>query len=172
MGPLISQGQRQRVLDFIEQAKKQGAKVLCGGGIPEDVALKEGFFLEPTVIADVKPQMEIFQKEVFGPVAVLSKFSTSEEAVELTNNSEFGLAACIWSKDTQKAKTLAAKLNAGTVWINTYGMFHNEAPYGGFKQSGFGKELGRDGFLEYTRLKNVLLDKSAEAPLVNYWYGF
>jgi acyl-CoA reductase-like NAD-dependent aldehyde dehydrogenase len=83
------------------------------------------------------------------------------------------LAACVWSKDEAKAEELAVQTNAGTVWVNTYGMFFNELPYGGFKQSGFAKELGREGFWEYTRLKNVVIDKSKDAkPLVNYWYGF
>ena len=85
---------------------------------------------------------------------------------------DFGLAACIWSRDLTLAQELAGELNAGTVWINTYGMFYNQLPYGGFKQSGFGKELGREGFLEYIRFKNVVLDQSRDGkPLVNYWYG-
>jgi len=110
---------------------------------------------------------------VFGPVACVSKFSDINEAVELANNSDFGLASSIWTKDKTKAQDLAKQINAGTVWINTYGMFYNEAPYGGFKQSGFGKELGKEGFLEYTCLKNVIIDKTKESkPIVNYWYGF
>lgn len=173
MGPLISQAQRQRVMGYIELAKKEGAKILCGGKIPSDPQLEKGFFLEPTVITEVTPQMAIFREEVFGPVAVVLKFSQLEEAASLANHSDFALAACIWSKNTGQAHSLAAKLNAGAVWINTYGMFFNEAPFGGFKQSGFGKELGREGFLEYTRLKNIITDKTIDSkPLVNYWYGF
>jgi acyl-CoA reductase-like NAD-dependent aldehyde dehydrogenase len=91
----------------------------------------------------------------------------------LANTSDFGLAACVWTKNETKAQALAQKLNAGTVWVNTYGMFFNQLPYGGFKQSGFGKELGKEGFLEYTRLKNIVVDKTTETkPIVNYWYGF
>jgi betaine-aldehyde dehydrogenase len=173
MGPLISQMQRKHVASYVEKAKKEGAKILCGGKIPTDAALKKGFFFEPTVIGDVKSDMVVFKEEIFGPVACVSKFSTIEEAVELANVSDFALAGCIWTKDTLKAKELAARINAGTIWVNTYGMFFNELPYGGFKQSGFGKELGRAGFLEYSRLKNVLIDKTREAkPLVSYWYGF
>lgn len=173
MGPLVSSAQREKVSAFVEKAKQEGAKVLCGGKIPLDSGLKNGFFFEPTVIVDAKPNMPIWQEEVFGPVVCINKFSTLEEAVNLANNSRFGLAACVWTKDAAKAQTIAVQLNAGTVWVNTYGMFYNELCYGGFKQSGFGKELGKAGLLEYTRLKNVIIDKSADAkPLVNFWYGF
>lgn len=173
MGPLISDSQRKKVLAFIEKAKQEGAKVLCGGRIPLDSGLKNGFFFEPTVIVDAKPGMPILQEEVFGPVVCINKFSTPEEAVNLANNSRFGLAACVWTNDASKARKIAVQLNAGTVWVNTYGMFYNELCYGGFKQSGFGKELGKAGLLEYTRLKNIIIDKSADAkPLVNFWYGF
>ncbi len=173
MGPLISQAQREKVIDFVDKARKEGAKILCGGEIPDEARLKNGFFFEPTVITDVTPTMTVFKEEIFGPVACISKFSSEAEAIRLANDSCFGLAACIWSKDKEKAGNLAQKINAGTIWINTYGMFYHETPFGGFKQSGFGKELGKAGFLEYTRLKNVITDESREAkPLVNYWYGF
>lgn len=173
MGPLISKEQRDKVISFVEKAKEEGIKLLCGGRIPDNSELKNGFFFEPTVFAEVKPQMRIFQEEVFGPVVCINKFSTVEEAVRLANASDFALAGCIWTKDIPLAQEIAAKINAGTVWINTYGMFFNELPYGGFKQSGFGKELGREGFLEYTRLKNIVVDNTKEEkPLVNYWYGF
>ncbi|MFA5096452.1 MAG: aldehyde dehydrogenase family protein [Candidatus Omnitrophota bacterium] len=173
MGPLISEAQRKKVLAYVEKAKAEGAQVLCGGRIPPDPALKDGYFFEPTVISGVKPGMSIYQEEVFGPVAIIGRFSNAEDAVRSANMSDFGLAACIWTGDLDLAGELAGKLNAGVVWVNTYGMFYNALPYGGFKQSGFGKELGREGLLEYTRLKNVVIDQSADAkPLVNYWYGF
>jgi len=173
MGPLISEGQRKKVLSLVEKAKKEGAKLLCGGKIPADPALNKGFFFEPAVFSDVKPQMSIFQEEIFGPVACVSKFSDVEEAVSLANATEFGLACSIWTKNSSLAQDIAAKVNAGTVWVNTYGMFYNEVPYGGFKQSGFGKELGREGLLEYARLKNIISDRSQEGkPLVSHWYGF
>lgn len=171
MGPLISRDQRKRVMEYVEKAKQERARLVCGGKIPAQPELAKGFFFEPTVFIDVAPEMSIFQEEVFGPVSCISRFSGLQEAIELANDSGFGLAACIWTKDESRARDLAASLNAGTVWVNTYGMFYNELPYGGFKQSGFGKELGRAGFLEYTRLKSVIIDKSVEAPLVNYWYG-
>ncbi len=173
MGPLISKEQRDKVLSFIEKAKKEGAKLVCGGKIPEAGELKNGFFFEPAVLTDVAPAMSVFKEEVFGPVACIGKFYTLDQAVELANATDFALAACIWTKDQTSAENLGKKLNAGTVWVNTYGMFYNEVPYGGFRQSGFGKELGREGFLEYTRLKSLVIDKTRDAkPLVNYWYGF
>jgi len=173
MGPLISDEQRKKVMAYVEKAKLQGAKLLCGGRIPDSPHIKNGFFFEPTVLAEVKPAMTIFQKEVFGPVVCINKFSSLDEAIALANMTDFALACSIWSKDTLLAQDLASKINAGITWINTYGMFYNASPYGGFKQSGFGKELGKEGFLEYTRLKNVIIDKTEDSqPLVNYWYGF
>ena len=173
MGPLISDGQRKKVIAYIDKAKAEGGKILCGGRIPENAELKNGYFFEPTVLVDVSAHSHIFKEEVFGPVVLLHKFSGSDEAAILANSVDFGLAACIWTKDLFLAQDLAKKLNAGTVWINTYGMFYDQLPYGGFKQSGFGKELGKEGFLEYIRIKNVILDQSIEGkPLVNYWYGF
>ena len=173
MGPLINDAQRKKVIAYIEKAKAEGAKLLCGGKIPENAELRNGYFFEPTVLVNANAHSHIFKEEVFGPVVLINKFSGPDEAAILANSVDFGLAACIWSKDLFLAQELARKINAGTVWINTYGMFYSQLPYGGFKQSGFGKELGREGFLEYTRLKNVILDQSAEGkPLVNYWYGF
>ncbi len=173
MGPLISQMQRKIVMEYVENTKREGAKLICGGKIPDNPLLKNGFFFEPTVFTDVTSNMSIFREEVFGPVVCINKFSLLSEVEELANDSDFGLAASIWTKDETQAEDLAKKINTGTIWINTYGMFYNEVPYGGFKQSGFGKELGREGFLEYTQLKSIIVDKTKDAkPLVNYWYGF
>jgi len=169
MGPLISSDHRKRVLSFIERGAKEGADLLCGGKTPDNLG---GFFLTPAVFAKVNPQMSIFQEEIFGPVVCISEFSTEEEAVNLANNSVFGLASSIWSKDIERAKRLGEMINAGTVWINSYGMFYNEAPYGGFGQSGFGKELGKEGLLEYTRTKHITYDPSGKRPLVSDWYAF
>jgi betaine-aldehyde dehydrogenase len=172
MGPLISRAQRKRVIDYVEAAQRDGAKLLYGGKIPSAPDLKDGFFFEPAVLTGISEQMSIFKEEVFGPVVCVQKFSSPEQAVELANMSDFALAGSIWTKNTDRAKDLAGKINAGIIWVNTYGMFYNEAPYGGFKQSGFGKELGREGFLEYTRLKNIITDTTKDSrPLVNYWYG-
>jgi betaine-aldehyde dehydrogenase len=173
MGPLISKEQRDKVMNFVERAKGEGAKLVYGGKIPDSPELKKGFFFEPTIFTEVLPEMQIFQEEVFGPVVCINKFSKIDEAIELANKTDFALAAAIWTGDLSLAEVLANKINAGTIWINTYGMFYNELPYGGFKQSGFGKELGKEGFLEYSRLKNVVSCQVRESkPLVNYWYGF
>jgi len=173
MGPLISKEQQDKVIGFVEKAKREGAKLLCGGRIPSEAGLGKGFFFEPTVFAEVASEMAIFREEIFGPVVCINRFSTIEEAIQLANNSDFALASSIWTKDINLAEDLAGQINAGVTWINTYGMFYNELPYGGFKQSGFGKELGREGFLEYTRLKNIISDTTKDSqPLVNYWYGF
>ncbi|OGX51515.1 MAG: hypothetical protein A2321_00420, partial [Omnitrophica WOR_2 bacterium RIFOXYB2_FULL_45_11] len=134
MGPLISGAQREKVIEYVEQARKEGAKLLCGGKIPESPELKKGFFFEPTVFTDVTPQMAIFKEEVFGPVACVSKFSDMDEAVRLANTSDSALACAIWSGDMALAQKLASQINSGVCWINTYGMFYNETPYGGFKQ--------------------------------------
>ncbi len=169
MGPLISLAQRDRVLAFIEKAKAEGLDILTGGKVPSG----RGFFFEPTLIEGAGPQSALFNTEIFGPVVLLNKFSSAEEAIALANASDYALAGCVWSADISRAQSIARKIAAGTIWINTYGMFFNELPYGGFKQSGFGKELGREGFLEYTRLKNIVTDQTKDAkPLVNYWYGF
>lgn len=173
MGPLISETQRKKVMEYVTKAKQEGARIECGGKIPEGPAFKNGFFFSPTVITGVNDKMAVWKEEIFGPVVCIAKFSSAQEAVNLANNSEFGLAACVWAKNAGLIKDLTSKINAGTIWVNTYGMFYNEAPYGGLKQSGFGKELGKEGFLEYARLKNVIIDKSTDGkPLVNFWYGF
>lgn len=172
MGPLISKEQRDKVDFFIEKARQEGLNILCGARIPEDKGLEKGFFFEPTLIEGVGVDSALFQEEVFGPVATLSRFSSGSELISLANNSQFGLAAAIWTKDIQRAKKIAKKLCAGAIWINTYGMFFNQTPFGGFKKSGFGKELGKEGFFEYTRLKNIITDQSKDSkPLVSYWYN-
>ncbi|MCX5712141.1 MAG: aldehyde dehydrogenase family protein [Candidatus Omnitrophica bacterium] len=172
MGPLISENQRKKVQILVEKAIREGARLVCGGNIPKGEEYKDGYFFQPTVFVDVKPENTIFQQEVFGPMVCINKFSDPQEAIKLANDSDYGLAACVWSADADKAKEIASRINVGTVWINTYGMFYNELPYGGFKQSGFGKELGKEGMLEYTKLKNVLVDNTKGAkPIVNYWYG-
>ncbi len=172
MGPLISEQQLRKVMSYVEKGKRQGARLLCGGKVPDNPELKKGFFFEPTVFGQVGPQMSIFQEEIFGPVVCISEFSDEAEAIRLANHSCFGLAGCIWSGDLEKAKNLSKQIDAGIIWINTYGMFYNEVPYGGFKKSGFGKELGKQGFLEYARLKHINYDSSQSKPLVSHWYAF
>ncbi|MFA5060592.1 MAG: aldehyde dehydrogenase family protein [Candidatus Omnitrophota bacterium] len=170
-GPLISAQQREQVLNFIKIGIKEGAKLSCGGKIPESADLKNGFFLEPAIFENVKNSMTIAQEEIFGPVLAVIKFSGEEEAVKIANDTKYGLAACVWTKDPQKANTVARQLRCGTVWINTYGGFYNEAPFGGYKQSGFGRELGTDGLLEYSQVKHICADQTPGGrPLVSGWF--
>lgn len=173
-GPVISRQHRDRTLAFIEQGKKEGAKLLCGGKIPEPLltsGVQSGFYIEPTIFGDVENSMTIAQEEIFGPVLSVIRFKKEDDAVAIANDSKYGLAAMIWSKDTDKANRAARKLRCGTVWINTYGAFANETPFGGYKQSGFGRELGKEGLLEFTQTKHVCIDQTPGGkPLVAAWF--
>ena len=168
-GPLVSIEHRNRVLEYIEKGKKEGAKLACGGKIP-DVDPK-GAYLEPTIFINVRNTMSIAQEEIFGPVLCVMPFTSVDEAVRIANDTKYGLAAMIWSKDLEKANKVARRLRCGTVWINTYGAFLNEAPFGGYKQSGFGRELGLAGLLEYTQLKHIAIDQTPGGKsLVTHWF--
>ncbi len=170
-GPLVSLEQRNGVLKFIEKGKSEGAKIATGGRIPPGAEFARGAFLEPTIFTDVRPEMFIAQEEAFGPVLAVFKFSGEEEAVRLANDSKYGLAACVWTKDEEKARRISKKLQCGTVWVNTYGGFYNEASFGGTKQSGFGRELGIEGLLEYTQTKHVCIDRTPGGkPLAAAWF--
>jgi betaine-aldehyde dehydrogenase len=176
-GPLVSVEHRDTVLKFIEKGKKEGAKLASGGKIPK-VALSpngdcplRGAYLEPTIFTGVRNNMGIAQEEIFGPVLCVIPFTSTEEAIHIANDSKYGLAAMIWTKDLEKANKVAKRLRCGTVWINTYGVFLNEAPFGGYKQSGFGRELGLAGLLEYTQLKHIATDITPGGkPLVSSWF--
>jgi len=158
IGPLISKKQRDRVLGYIENGKRDGFKVLLGGGMPSSPKLAKGNFVEPTIFADVDSKSQIAQEEIFGPVLIVSKFMTDCEAVELANGSSYGLAAGVWSKNLERAKDVAAKLKAGTVWINEWHLLDERAPFGGYKQSGIGREFGRIGLEEYLEVKHIHVD--------------
>ena len=160
MGPLISEAHMNKVLSYIEIGKQEGAKLLCGGNRIKSKELKDGYFVEPTIFSDTTPEMRIVQEEIFGPVLAVQKFKDEAEAIYLANHTNFGLAGGVFTNDGAKALRVIKKLRAGITWINTYHPTYNEAPWGGYKQSGIGRELGTFGFEEYTEVKqiNVNLD--------------
>lgn len=170
-GPVISKEQQQKALKYIEGAVQQGAKIACGGKVPQDEGLKKGFFLEPTILENVTNDMTVAREEIFGPVLSVIKFSNFVTCDEIANDSPYGLAACVWTKDLSKADRVARQLQAGTVWINTYGGFYNGASFGGYKQSGFGRELGVEGLLEYMQSKHICTDQTPGGKsLVTSWF--
>ena len=151
MGPLVSEEQLQRVTGFLESGREDGATTITGGGRFGD----HGYFVEPTVITNTRPDMKIVREEIFGPVVVAAPFRSLDEIAAEANNSEYGLGAGIWTKDISKAHALAKKLRAGTVWINCYNVFDASLPFGGYKQSGWGREMGHEVLEAYTEVKAV-----------------
>jgi betaine-aldehyde dehydrogenase len=155
MGPLISAVQRERVQGFVDRAKAGGARVLTGGGIPKGIS--QGFYFEPTVVVDAAQQSEIIQSEVFGPVLTISPFNDAEEALTLANDVAYGLSASIFTKDIGRAMKLSANIEAGTVWVNDHIPLTSETPHGGFKHSGFGKDLSAEAMGDYQITKHVMV---------------
>jgi aldehyde dehydrogenase (NAD+) len=157
LGAIVSQEQMQTVLDYIEAGKKDGATLVAGGKRVE-VDGSKGFFIEPTIFGDVKNDMTIAREEIFGPVLSVLTFDDIDEVIEQANNNPYGLAAAVWTRDVKKAHSVSRRLKAGTVWINTYGLMDASLPFGGYKSSGFGRELGMHAIEHYTELKTVWLN--------------
>ena len=157
MGPLVSQPQQQRVLDYVRIGREEGARTLSGGQAPIG-ELQKGFFVEPTVFGGVHNRMRIAREEIFGPVVCAIPFDDLPDAIAQGNDSPFGLAAGVWTRDIRKAHQVAAALDAGTVWVNCYNAFDNASPWGGFKQSGWGREKGPYGLDLFTQIKSVIIN--------------
>jgi aldehyde dehydrogenase (NAD+) len=159
LGPLISARQRERVLGYIRSGLDEGAKLATGGAAPSDPALKKGFFLEPAIFTGVKNSMKIAQEEIFGPVLSVIAYKSADEAVAMANDTIYGLGGGVWSRDPEKAMDVARRLRAGTVWINEWHLLSEKAPFGGYKQSGLGREFGLDGLREFTEAKHLHVDE-------------
>ena len=151
MGPLVSDEQFRRVTGFLESGRADGATALAGGGRFGD----RGYFVEPTVLTNTRPDMQVVREEIFGPVVVAEKFTSLDEIAAQANDTSYGLGAGIWTRDISKAHALAKKLRAGTVWINCYNVFDASLPFGGYKQSGWGREMGHEVLNNYTEVKAV-----------------
>jgi acyl-CoA reductase-like NAD-dependent aldehyde dehydrogenase len=157
LGAIASKGQLERVLNYIDIAKREGAALIAGGA-RADIGTGKGYFLQPTVFADVTPAMTIAREEIFGPVLAAIEFADVDDAIARANDSMYGLAAGVWTRDIKKAHHVASKLKAGTVWVNTYNVYDTAAPFGGYKQSGFGREMGAHALDYYTQTKTVWVD--------------
>ena len=158
IGSLIHKGQYDKVRHFVESGKKAGASLLAGGEEVSDETLKQGFYLSPTVFANVSNDMEIAREEIFGPVASIIPFRDEEEAIRIANDSAYGLAGAIWTENIKRGLRVSRRLQLGTVWINQYNRLCVEAPFGGNKQSGMGRELGIEALNDYTQVKNVYVE--------------
>ncbi len=163
MGPLISANHRRRVLGHVAAARDAGAQIAVGGGEASPDGLEQGFFVQPTVVRGVSNAMRVAQEEIFGPVLSVISWRTETELAAMANAVPYGLAAGIWTSDTSRALRLADELEAGTVWINTYGMFDVAVPFGGRKHSGFGRELGEEALEPYLTSKSVWVDLQSAA---------
>lgn len=162
IGPLISKRQQARVLSYIETGKREGAVLRTGGGVPDRPECSRGYFVEPTIFDHVDNASTIAREEIFGPVLSVIRYRTVDEAIRLANDSIYGLAGGVWSKDPEKASYVARRLRAGTVWINEWHLLNDRAPFGGYKQSGIGREFGIDGLRAYLETKHIYIDETGQ----------
>jgi betaine-aldehyde dehydrogenase len=162
MGPLVSQEHLEKVLSYIEIGKQEGATVACGGNRIVSNELEKGYFVEPTVFVDVNQEMRIVQEEIFGPVAVIQKFKDEAEAIKLANGTVYGLAGGVFTNNGAKGLRVIKKLRAGITWVNSYHPTYNEAPWGGYKQSGIGRSLGTFGLEEFQEVKQININLQVE----------
>ena len=153
MGPMVSQIQQDRVCGYLESGLRDGAEAVVGGNRMDG----SGYFVEPTVLTGTRPDMQVIQEEIFGPVVAAVPFDDPEELIEAANNSVYGLAAAVWTTDISQGHRIARQLRAGSVWINCYNVFDASLPFGGYKQSGWGREMGHEAIDLYTETKAVTL---------------
>jgi len=163
MGPLTSPGHRERVIHYIEIAREQGSSVLTGGKAPTDEALQAGCYIEPTVVT-AKPGDRVCQEEVFGPFVSITRFKDEANVIQLANSTMYGLGGGLWTRDLQRAHRMAAAMQSGMVWINTYKRVNPNSPFGGVGQSGYGRDLGLESIQEYTYPKSVWVNVDANVP--------
>jgi acyl-CoA reductase-like NAD-dependent aldehyde dehydrogenase len=158
MGPVVSAVQRDRILSYIEIGREEGATCVLGGGPPEGPEFEKGYWIAPTIFTDVTNEMRIAREEIFGPVLCVIRYSDVEDAIRMANDTIYGLSAAVWSSDYERALEVADGIQAGTVWINDHHMVNVGLPFGGYKQSGLGRELGPDALDEYTEAKHIHID--------------
>ncbi|MFA8438413.1 aldehyde dehydrogenase family protein [Pueribacillus sp. YX66] len=156
LGPVISKEQYEKILNYIEIGKCEGATLLCGGNVPEEQ--KEGYFIEPTVFSDVSSSMRIAREEIFGPVVGVIPFKDDDEAVQIANDTIYGLAAAVWTRDIKRGLRMAQRVKSGTLWLNTYQVLSPTMPFGGYKQSGIGRESGIQALHNFLETKSVIAD--------------
>lgn len=167
IGPLISKEQLSRVESYIFSGESEGAKMLSGGPVNERT-LEAGYYVKPTIFTDVRPEMKMWQEEIFGPVLSVMKFKDEDEAIKIADDTMYGLAAGVWSSSVERALKIGSRIRAGTLWINDYHLLTAYAPRGGYKQSGFGRELGEDGLYEYMQTKHYFVNESGELEETAY----
>jgi len=160
-GPVVSQLQFDRVVGYIKSGKEEGATTLLGGNRHGT----EGYFIEPTIFTDVKPDQKIMREEIFGPVVAVAKFKDEEDIIRQANDSVYGLAAAVFTKDITRGIKTAHALKAGTVWVNQYNMINYQVPFGGYKESGIGRELGEYALTNYTNIKAVHINLGLPCPI-------
>jgi len=164
MGPLTSLQHQQRVLNFVDIAREQGGVVRAGGMMPEDPALKNGYYVRPTIIETKDPADRIAQEEVFGPFVTVLRFKTDDEALRIANSTDYGLGSGLWTRDLSRAHSIAGKMHAGMCWVNCYKRVNPGSPFGGVGKSGYGREMGFEAMHDYTEARSVWVNVDAKVP--------